>query len=106
MDAHRILDGLRFLTAISRRMADATCNQTYILPSHTSQVAPSQRTAIFKAALVYADQKQSGRTQFKSSGDYLQYKKAQAMAIGTTGGRPVQTAVITDLQIVSECGLN
>lgn len=85
---------------------DNTCNQTYILPSDTSQLIPSQRTAIVKSALVYADQKLSGRTQFKSSGDYLQYKKALVMASGTTGGRPVQTAVITDLQIVSGCGLD
>lgn len=84
-------------------MSGVTCESTYILPSNTSQVAPSQRTAIIKSALVYAGQQQSGRTQFKSSGDYLQYKKALAMAAGTTGGRPVQTAVITDLQIVSGC---
>jgi hypothetical protein len=85
---------------------NSTCNQTYVLPSDTSQVVPSQRTAIIKSALVYSDQKLSGRTQFKSSGDYLQYKKALAIATGTTGGRPLQTAIITDLQIVSECGPN
>jgi hypothetical protein len=82
---------------------DSNCNQTYVLPSNTSQVAPSQRTAILKSALVFAGHKQSGRTQFKSSGDYLQYKKAQAMAAGTTGGRPEQTAVINDLQNFSGC---
>jgi len=57
-----------------------------------------QRIALLADATIYGVGTAKGQTQFKSSTQYLAYRKAQTIARSTNGPGPVPSVIVTDLQ--------
>lgn len=76
------------------------CPNTVILPTGLAQFSGSELLATKSSATVYFGANLSGQTQFKSGADYMQYKKARALAGSSSYKqlRPPPSAAVAQLQ--------
>ena len=74
------------------------CSNSGVLRTSYNQLTGGQRVALLAEATIYGGGLTQAQPKFKSSTQYLAYRKAQTIARSTNGPGPVPSVIVTDLQ--------
>jgi len=74
------------------------CSNSGVLRTDYNQLNGRLYTKLLSDTIIFGNTQSSVRTQFKSSSDYLAYRKGQIISSSKNGPGPVPSTLVTNMQ--------